>query len=213
MRATCALLFIILLSACEFTAPIVEWEDGYIPYYLTGPFNEKDINTIESSMDTWEASCGVKFEEVLPRSGAYNIIRVRSSNDWASSIGENNVRSHMYYGDGYEAYGHCLHELGHCLGLLHEHQRPDRNLYITIDYSNILPEYAFNFDIQDNPLFREQDFAYDYNSIMHYYTTAFSINGDETIIPNPPHVIGRSDRLTETDIAKAQAIYGPPRED
>ena len=119
----------------------------------------------------------------------------------------------MYYGDGYGAYGHCLHELGHCLGLLHEHQRPDRDLYITIDFDNILPEYAFNFEIEDNPLIREQDFPYDYDSIMHYYTTAFSINGNETIIPNPPHEIGRSENLTATDIAEAQTIYGTPLED
>ncbi len=196
------------LAGCSNTLPIVEWEDGYIPYYYTGSFTSDDIQTIESAMTAWESVCGVQFEEVIPRSDAYNIIRVKKSTEWASSVGENNIHNHMYYGDGYDAYSHTLHELGHCLGLLHEHQRPDRDFYVTIVWSNILPEYDYNFYIEDNPLIKESDYAYDFKSIMSYNTQAFSINGEDTIIPVEP--IERSEKLSDIDIAKAQAIYGSP---
>lgn len=39
-----------------------------------------------------------------------------------------------------------LHEIGHAFGLLHEHQRPDRDAFVAVDYSNVQPGYAFAFD-------------------------------------------------------------------
>jgi hypothetical protein len=32
----------------------------------------------------------------------------------------------------------ATHELGHILGMMHEHQRPDRDLYLKVDYRNVL---------------------------------------------------------------------------
>ena len=40
-----------------------------------------------------------------------------------------------------------LHELGHVLGLMHEHQRYDRDKYIVINYDNIKRGYKSNFNV------------------------------------------------------------------
>ena len=73
------------------------------------------------------------------------------------------------------------YELGHCLGLYHEHQRPDRDSYVKVFFENILSSEAEEFDKRDNPLYVESDFPYDYHSIMHYPEYAFSINGENVI--------------------------------
>lgn len=203
--------FLSTVTGCsDYENPITKWEDGIIPYYLTGEFSNEDLDAIDEAMTRWEDSCGVWFQMVTPRSYAYEIIKTGNSNDWASSVGENNIFNHMYYGSGSSPVGHVTHELGHCLGLLHEHQRPDRDNYVIIVWEKIYPEYAFNFDIRDNPLLVEEDFEYDYSSIMHYHSKGFSIDGTETIIPLGGHEIERTDDLTENDKEKCRAIYGHP---
>ena len=214
MNKCSVLKFIILLllfsQGCKFDFTICPWKDGIIPYYLKGDFSDTDIQNITAAMSAWESVCGVRFKKVTPRSGAYVIKRV-SQQVWQSSVGENNTKCQMLFGRYYSDIDVIIHELGHCLGLEHEHQRPDRDLYVTIVWSNILSGKEYNFEIIDNPLVVEEDYAYDYTSIMHYDPVSFSINGHATILSNDGTVISPSDTITELDAAKAKEIYGPPK--
>jgi hypothetical protein len=203
------ILIFLVLPSCKFGFVIGPWENGIIPYYLKGEFSDTDVANIKTAMAGWENVCGVKFEEVTPRSSAYCIYRV-GVNEWSSSVGENNSTCHMVFGKSYSNTGVIMHELGHCLGLEHEHQRPDRDSYVTILWDNILTEKDFNFVIIDNPLLVEQDYTYDYKSIMHYNKYAFSKNGKATIVSKDGTTIDPSETITDLDAAKAQAIYGPP---
>jgi hypothetical protein len=203
-------LLLLTINGC-YEAVITQWDKGEIPYFLSGNFSDDNVSVIKKAMSRWESVCGVTFTEVEPRSSAYNIIRTNNTIEWSSTIGENNVQCYMYFGDGSDQYGHTLHELGHCLGLLHEQQRPDRDEYVTIVWENIYPEYRDNFRVENNPLIKEQNYPYDYGSIMHYGPTGFSFNGLPTIIPKDPTAeIGQRIDLSVYDIQKARAIYGLP---
>jgi hypothetical protein len=199
----------VCVQSCSFDFTIGAWKDGIIPYYLKGEFSDTDIQNIEAAMHAWEQVCGVRFEKVKPRSSAYAIIRV-TQQEWYSSIGENNSQCRMIFGRWYSNIGVIEHELGHCLGLVHEHQRPDRDSYVTVFWDNILSGKEFNFDVMDNPLYVEQEFTYDYESIMHYAPNAFSKNGSPTIIAKGSGVINPAQAITALDAAHADAIYGPP---
>jgi hypothetical protein len=73
------------------------------------------------------------------------------------------------------------HELGHAFGLIHEHQRPDRDRYVLINLSNVVQEAAYAFDLLN---LRDALGPYDFASIMHYGPTAFAIDsGRPTMIP------------------------------
>ena len=205
------LLFIIILSilSCNYDFTIGKWEDGIIPYYLKGEFSNQDILNIEEAMHNWENVCGVKFTKVSPRSSAYCIIRV-TAYVWESSIGENNSQCRMLFGSSMSEVSIITHELGHCIGLVHEHQRPDRDLYVIINWANILSGKDYNFEIINNPLYIEEDFSYDYNSIMHYSPYAFSKNGNPTIESTDGSIIDPSEAITALDAEHAKAIYGEP---
>jgi hypothetical protein len=206
------IILILFSYSCSFDFTIGKWEDGIIPYYLKGEFSGNDLQNIRDAMDNWENVCGVRFEKVSPRSSAYAIIRV-SRNEWESSIGENNSQCHMIFGSSISDVSVITHELGHCLGLLHEHQRPDRDNYVIINWYNILTGKEFNFEIMDNPLYIEQNYNYDYTSIMHYAPYAFSKNGNPTIKAIDGSTIDPAENITDLDAGHAKAIYGPPFSD
>lgn len=68
--------------------------------------------------------------------------------------------------------GTVEHELGHALGLWHEHQRPDRDNYVTVHPENSLAEWAASFNALTNEVLQlehTKDLGpYDFNSVMHY---------------------------------------------
>uniref|UniRef100_A0A0K0EGS1 Metalloendopeptidase n=2 Tax=Strongyloides stercoralis TaxID=6248 RepID=A0A0K0EGS1_STRER len=67
-----------------------------------------------------------------------------------------------------------LHELGHALGLVHEHSRIGRDKFIDIDYSQLGEEGKINFRIRNGPNYLNYSVDYDYASVMHYGPYDFS---------------------------------------
>ena len=105
--------------------------------------------------------------------------------------------------------GHCgvdetIHELGHAVGLWHEQTRTDRDQYITIQWANIAAGNAYNFDLRTNG---NDVGAYDYASIMHYDSYAFSANGAATITKKDGSLIADATTLSAGDIATVAWMY------
>ncbi len=62
--------------------------------------------------------------------------------------------------------GLVMHELAHALGVFHEHQRPDRDAFVEINWDAIRRHELLNFRRMDRSGWPVGD--YDYGSIMHY---------------------------------------------
>jgi hypothetical protein len=60
------------------------------------------------------------------------------------------------------------HELGHVLGFFHEHERWDRDQFLTVHYENIKPGRAHDYDWIAKTNWLVNSLPYDYKSIMHY---------------------------------------------
>jgi len=63
-------------------------------------------------------------------------------------------------------FGISVHEIGHSLGMWHEHMRSDRDDYVRINWENMMPEESAknNFMKMDTLNLAE----YNYGSVMHY---------------------------------------------
>lgn len=69
-------------------------------------------------------------------------------------------------------FGVVVHELGHVVGLIHEHQRPDRDLNVLVYEQHIEPNKTAQFEkaTQEDTVLLS---AYDPYSSMHYPSNAF----------------------------------------
>ena len=89
-----------------------------------------------------------------------------------------------------------MHELGHAIGLYHEHQRGDREDYVVYNPFCVQAGKSGNFDKRAGLVIG----PYDQNSIMHYRANAFSIAPNcPTLIPKQGTIGGSV--LTSGDIA------------
>uniref|UniRef100_A0A0K0EFS4 Metalloendopeptidase n=1 Tax=Strongyloides stercoralis TaxID=6248 RepID=A0A0K0EFS4_STRER len=61
-----------------------------------------------------------------------------------------------------------LHEIGHALGLVHEHARMARDKYIKIDFGQLDNHGKENFRIRNQTYYLNYSTSYDYASVMHY---------------------------------------------
>ncbi len=125
-----------------------------------------------------------------------------------SSVGMLGTGQQFITGSASCALGTLVHEMGHTIGLYHEHQRPDRSTYVTFTPANAdKPWIAGNFDI---PTYNYQTIGlYDLASIMHYPPFSFTKNNLPVLESIPPGIpLSNSTGYSAGDIDAIKRLYG-----
>ncbi|RWS09980.1 Astacin-like metalloprotease toxin [Dinothrombium tinctorium] len=106
--------------------------------------------------------------------------------------------------------GTIIHELIHALGFHHEQNRSDRDEFVTVFYDRIKAKekYAFRrLAPNKNRLLS----PYDYHSMMHYASDAFSKDGRDTMIAKKEGIKlvdpATRTKLSQFDIIKISRLY------
>ena len=188
------------------SSPRFLWPNGVIPYVIDEALPEQ--SRVTEAIAHWEENTPIRL---IRRTDQANYVRfVRQSGSCSSLVGMIGGEQSVNLDDGCTK-GSTVHEIGHVVGLFHEHARHDRDLYV-----RVMPQEADKreFGNLQQILAGADDFGfYDYGSVMHYTGLVFARTARPPIESIPPGIpVGRTEVLSAADIDAVKRLYGVPVE-
>lgn len=182
------------------------WPNGVIPFAIDSTIPNPE--RITDAISHWNGVMGGTVA-LVPRTSEPNYVQFVNAADagrCSSYVGMARIGAQSLWVGGYCSTGNVIHEIGHAFGLWHEHTRNDRDSYVKILWENILSAQAYNFQVTG--VGGTDIGPYDFNSIMHYPSWAFSANGASTIETIPAGIpIGQQNGLSSGDVEGIRTLY------
>jgi hypothetical protein len=144
------------------------WPGGVVPYAFDANTSSGQRVAMRAAMDELERVAAVRF---VARTSHADWVQIRASTGNGSWVGRQGGSQVINIYNWNMHYVMC-HELMHALGVWHEHARPDRAEWVVVNYANIQPAYAHNFNIAPGGV---PEGPYDFDSVMHYAPCSFSV--------------------------------------
>ena len=198
------------------------WPGGVVPYEFDANVNALKRQQFRAAAEQIQQAAAVTFVE---RTGEVDYLHIQYAAANGAYVGRQGGPQMLYLYDWDYSYI-IVHELMHCLGFFHEHQRPDRDSHITVHPCNVVEVlcqggvptqpgtvYQSNFAIVNTGL---EAGPYDYDSLLHYaacdystfcapYGTCLCPSACQTI--SAPQPIGQTIGLSAGDIAGLRFLY------
>ena len=196
------------------------WKNNMVYYRFDSTI--ADPTTILAGMMDWMSKTQVSFLYDNDKTASDYILFRSDTSGCHSGEGHRTGENDIYLQQGACFADQAVHEIGHTMGLLHEQSRPDRDNYITIQWSNICQgaasgggcasfNQASNFQIVNTGI---DVGSFDFSSIMLYPAITgdphFAVDTSKPIItktdgttyPTPTGGLSGADQLA------VQSLYG-----
>ncbi|BFF94844.1 seminal metalloprotease 1-like [Drosophila madeirensis] len=193
------------------------WPNATVPYRIDEDFDAPQVAFIKLGMQIIERSSCIRFVPASELEENYLFV-ITSTSGCSSKVGyqpgERTVKLKPDVLDkGCFKLGTIQHELLHTLGFHHQQCSPDRDEFVRIVEENISEGHAKNFVKYEDTDVGDYDQPYDYGSILHYSSLAFSVNGEPTIVATKPEgqsLMGQRLSMSTTDIHRLNTMYKCP---
>ncbi len=193
-----------------FGGGVTLWPGGVVPYVFDAGVSALHQKAFLDAVTDWATFANVSF---VARTSQADYVYVQEGANGDNSAGVGKLGGQQLLTVSAWTRNVICHEIGHTLGLVHEHQRSDRDSFVTIQSQNIQPGLEFAFAILPNSNNRA---AYDFLSVMHYARNAFATDPSlDTIVPKAGFtqyidVMGNDYglELSQSDRQGMASIYG-----
>ena len=131
----------------------LRWKNNVIPFALSLRFNssrKSEIRNIAQYLNNILGGC-LHFREKMDSDQDYVWFTqpTKYKSLCRSKLGRQGGRQDISIGSFCQRHD-IIHEILHCVGLLHEHSRPDRDNYVEILIDNVREDRKGNFEIFKN---------------------------------------------------------------
>ncbi|CAL8139060.1 unnamed protein product [Orchesella dallaii] len=152
-----------------------KWPDGVVKYKFNKTLKLVDINDIYNAFDEYHKKTCIRFEPAEEDDIDFLSIEVDNEVCGKANVCKLGNGSYQFarFGGICRNMSTMVHELGHTLCLGHEHQRRDRDKYIS--YADC--DDKGNIPKKRRPQFYNANGIYDYASQMHYECDSCELGG------------------------------------
>lgn len=183
-----------------------------ILYSFDGSHTLREQRVIELALEHWHNITCLNFERRNDEPRGSRIV-FTDVDGCASNVGRHPLGEPQFVSLAPECIrlGVIAHEVAHALGFWHEQSRPDRDLWVQVQWQNIDRDSKGQFLKEQPADVDNAGVPYDYGSIMHYRSKAFAKFDDlftiGTFISDYQRTIGQRDQLSFNDIRLMNEIY------
>ncbi|XP_046552792.1 zinc metalloproteinase nas-1-like [Haliotis rubra] len=185
------------------------WPNGIIPFTIDETFTVEEKRLLYASLKAWMENTCIQF--IRARPSDKDVLSIQNGQGCNSFVGRVGGKQNLNLEKGCRVKHVMTHELGHVIGLIHEHQRPDRDGYIIVATENVGVGRMKNYRKFDTSRISLFGVDYDYTSIMHYGKTAFSKDDVSTTMvtrnPTFQEIIGTTSKVSFKDAKIVNSMY------
>lgn len=178
------------------------WKKGIIPFEVSDDCPHKA--RLRKAIAHWNSKRVIRLIERKRKEEDYVVFVKNEENYSSSKRGRWGGKQYIYLASEVSE-GTIIHEIGHTVGLVHEHNRSDRDDHIEVLWDNLVKDSDSEFKESREDIQRLG--KYDINSVMHYSSYTFAAGEEPTMKTKKGALIPSNEVLSRGDVEAVKALY------